>query len=236
MADLGKFSRVAKEYSEKFGFDPYYTALMDLLEKYCPNVRLVLEIGAANGIMVEKWDNVRKMKQNKGSFDYYSVEPVKEAVQIAQKKSPKLDIRYHPFVGVLANALEVCDLVDKKIDLLITSRSLHEIYLSYEKNLEKVFLDVNAILKTSKPHCVVHGIVERFTGLTPDETKRFIKAQTEKIGHGHDPAVDYLDFATLVSFMKSAGYTLIDSKKISQPLAGFKISPWNFRIGVFESN
>lgn len=229
MTDLDKFKSVAKSYSDKFALDSYYSALIELLEQHANNVRLVLEIGAANGIVPEKWDAVRK-----SDLEYYSIEPVKEMVRVAQEKATKLSLHYHPLFGNLENALAACNLSNTKIDLLVTSRSLHEIYLNYTRNLEKVFSDLSGILVSSRPDVVVYGDAERDTSLTPDETRRFIALQTARIGHGHDPATDYLDFSTVVSFMVKSGYALVDEKKIDQPLPEFKKSPWHFRIGVFR--
>jgi hypothetical protein len=227
MADLDKFRDVAQSYSEKFDFDPYYSTLIGLLEKYTDDVRLVLEIGAANGIVPEKWNTVRSL-----DLEYYSVEPVAEMVQVAREKASGLSINYHPFVGNLENALEACKL--SKIDLLLTSRSLHEVYLAYGKNLQKVFSDLSRILVHSQAKIVVFGDAEKNTSLTPEETQRFIAAQVEQIGHGHDPATDYLDFATFSEFMTKSGYELIEQQRINQPLPDFEEPVWNYKIAIFN--
>ncbi len=231
--DLDKFDAVASSYSEKFGFTPYYSALIELLEKYCDRVHCVLEIGAANGIVPQIWDKIRKVGE---WLEYYSVDPSPKMVRQAKSVAETLSMRYHPTLGYIENALEVCGLMNKKLDLLILSRSLHEIYLGHGRDIEKVFSNLSKLIEQSNPDFVVIGDAERNTGLSQTETQRFIEQQAATIGHGHDPAIDYLDFSRIITFMCAVGYQFLDEKGVVQPLDGFEVSPWKFRIVAFEKS
>lgn len=228
---MEKFEVVAEEYTERFGYEPYYSSLVSLMKKYCKGK--VLEIGAANGILAEKLEQSREIGDE--YFKYRSVEPRQKLVDIALEKANKIQtFRYLPHTGSLENALTTSGLENDQIDVIITSRSLHEAFIEYSKDENEVFLYLNKILNNKRPSIVIHGILERYSHLNEEETKEFIKKQEQKIGHGHDPDKDYLDFQLLTEFMVERGYRLIEEDHISQPLLENHPKAWTFGIGVFE--
>ncbi len=224
-----KFASVADEYSQRFGYPPYYNAFIGFLEKYCSDANLVMEIGAAGGIVAEKWDAV----SDKPDLCHYSVEPVGTLFSISLEKAAKMTMRYKPQQGSFDDVSSLS--LTNPLDCLILSRILHEVYLQYDRDSETFYGELDEIVRTHEPKYVITGIIERFEDLTEEETARFQEALETKIGHSHDPATDYLDFDELVSFMGKKGYNLLEDCHLTQPLPGFDPSPWRFGIGVFRS-
>lgn len=228
MGNLEHFRSVAKTYSEQFFFDPYYEVLIGFLEKYTPASGVVVEIGAANGIVAEQWDKVRKEM-----VQYYSVDPVEDMIVIARHKAKSLSIIYRPFLGNLENAWEVCGLKGVVVDVLLMSRSLHEIYINYGRDIEKLSQEVKKLLNKTTPSVIICGDAMKNTTLTAEETERFILAQKNKIGHGHDPSRDYLSFQEISEILNEYGYLLREKSEANQPLEGFEKRIWNFGLGIF---
>jgi len=227
------FSKVAQDYSQRFNVPEYYGTLITALEKYATDANIVLEIGAANGIVPETWDKIRREIHLQDMLIYHSVEPVIELVQIAEGKAADLRMTYLLKQGTLENALEVTDI--EKLDLLITSRCLHEIWSGYKKDTKKLYSQIGDILRATKPSTVVHGILNRVSGLSANQRHLFSRMLEETIGHSHDPEEDYLSFDELIKFMQGEGYNLIEQKHITGSYLEFPDSPWRFAIGVFKT-
>ena len=231
-----KFEKVADNYSEKFSYSPYYIALTELLEKYLGNARIVLEIGMADGIVPMAWDKVRRTLGHEDTIKYYGVDPVERMVHIAKKRAKEMKIEFLPSLGSIDDALESAQITNDSVivDGLVISRVLHEIFIQHHWDYEKLFLDIQKILLSKSPKIVVLGVLNRVTDLTVEETTRFIQEQMKIIGHGHDPAKDYVDQAVLDVFMTENHYEIIDQEKVLQPLEGFDPSPWGTTITVYR--
>jgi ubiquinone/menaquinone biosynthesis C-methylase UbiE len=230
-----KFEKVADSYSKMFYYSPYYMLLAELLEKYLGQACHVLEIGIADGIVAMAWERVRQESGNKRPLTYFGLDPVERMVEVARERSDTMNIKFLPSVGTISEAIQISQLVrDTPLDGLIISRVLHEIFIQHDLDHEKLFFDIKRILDRKHPKIVVLGIVNRFIGLTKDETERFISEQIKEIGHGHDPAKEYVDQSLLDEFMIKNQYKIVDQKKISQPLNGFDPSPWGETLTVYE--
>jgi len=227
-----KFEKVADNYSKMFYYSPYYMLLAELLEKYLGQARHVLEIGSADGIVAMAWERVRQESGNKRPLTYFGIDPVERMVEIARERAGTMNINFIPSVGKIDETIQISQ--DTALDGLIISRVLHEIFIQHDLDHEKLFFDIKRILDEKHPKIVVLGIVNRFIGLTKDETERFINEQIKEIGHGHNPAKEYVDQTLLDEFMTKNQYKIIDQKKISQPLNGFDPSPWGETITVYE--
>jgi len=118
---------------------------------------------------------------------------------------------------------------------LITSRSLHEALIGYGFDGSRLYSDLKNVLSAARPSVVIHGILERYDLLDETETEEFIQRQSDKLGHGHDPARDYLVFQELVDFMQANHYVLIAQDSVSQPLLEDHPDAWTFKIGVFRN-
>ena len=226
-----KFEKVADDYSKMFYYSPYYMALAELLETHLGNARNVLEIGAADGIVAMAWERVRRESKNTRPLTYFAVEPVARMVEIAKERACTMGIELLPSLGKIHDSILLSQ--DTVLDGLIISRVLHEVFIQHGLDHEKLFLDIKKSLDQKHPKFVVLGIVNRFAGLTKEETERFINEQTKEIGHGHDPAVEYVDQRLLDAFMTESHYAIVDRKKIAQPLNGFEPSPWGETITVY---
>jgi hypothetical protein len=229
MPEYDKFKAVAKDYARRFAFDDYYSALVAAIQTHLKGCNTVLEVGSATGILPEKLELIRNEFD---PFTYYSVDPVEEAVAAASKKEIKT-FRHVPLIGKLETALQDCSI--EELDMLITSRALHEMLLSYDRDKGRLFDHLGNIL-SKRPRIVVHGIVERYTGLNDEEKERFSKFLEKEIGHGHDTDKDYFDFEEIVRYMQSQGYALEKEAHFIRPCEGFDPSPWRFGMGVFNDN
>lgn len=231
-----KFEKVADNYSEMFSYSPYYVALTGLLEKYLGNARAVLEIGMADGIVPMVWDTVRRALGHENIIKYYGIDPVERMVQIARERAEKMEIEFFPFLGGIDDVLESAQMIDETLvlDGLVVSRVLHEIFIQHLWDHEKLFLDIQKILLSKSPKIVVLGVLNRVMDLTVEETNRFIQEQMKIIGHGHDPAKDYVDQALLDVFMNENHYVIIDQERVTQPLKSFDPSPWGTTITVYR--
>ena len=230
-----KFREVAQAYSQRFQFDPYYATLIPLLQKYLGNAQHVLEIGAANGHVPELWDQKRRglSQSTPDSLVYHSVEPVEAAVAIARQKATKMGFTYLPQVGTLFVAPDASSLQDTSLDGLVISRAFHEMYFNYYRDDIRLQRDLASILERKSPRIFVYADAEPFFGLCPEETQRFRKLQEAEIGHGHDPATDYLPLSFLMQIVIPLGYTLVEEEHIVKPVQGFDPSPWRFVLAVF---
>ena len=131
-----------------------------------------------------------------------------------------------PMVGDIEHAVDLAEIRNVQVDGLVISRVLHEVLIQHDLDHEKLFADIQRIIGAKQPKTVVLGIVNRYIGLSPEDTQRFIEEQTKEIGHGHDPAKEYVDQVLLDEFMHGQDYEVIDRAKITQPLNGFDPSPW----------
>lgn len=229
-----KFEKIAEEYSHRFGYGPYYSKIISYMRRYCKGN--VLEIGAAQGILAELLKETREAGEE--PFEYHSVEPSQKLVDIAKETAKNIQsFQYCPHIGTLEDGLKTSGLENRTIDVLITSRSLHEAFIGYGRDENRVFFYLSDILRNKKPSIVIHGILERYNGLDKKETIEFKRKQENILGsgQGHDPARDYLEFQKLVEFMEKNGYNLIEQDHISQPLLENHPKAWTFGIGVFEN-
>lgn len=230
----GKFEKVADSYSKLFYYSPYYTKLAELLEKYLGDASSVLEIGAADGIVAMAWNKLRADTSNSKPLTYYAVEPVERMVNIAKERANEMTIKFLPTVGDIEHAVELAEVQNAHIDGLVISRVLHEVFIQHDLDHEQLLVDIQRVLEAKHPKIVVLGIVNRYVGLSAEETHRFIEEQTKEIGHGHDPAKEYVDQTLLDAFMKRQGYTTIDRGGVTQPLNSFDPSPWGETITVYR--
>lgn len=229
-----KFEKVADSYSKMFYYSPYYTMLAEFLEKYLGDATSVLEIGAADGIVAMAWNRLREPSSNSAPLTYFAVEPVERMVNVAKERAREMTIKFLPTVGDIEHAVELDEMRDVAIDGLVISRVLHEVFIQHNLDHERLFVDIQRVLEAKHPKVVVLGIVNRYIGLSAEETQRFIEEQTKEIGHGHDPAKEYVDQALLDGFMKRHGYRTIDRGGVTQPLNGFDPSPWGETITVYQ--
>lgn len=229
-----KFEKVANNYSKMFYYSPYYTKLAELLEKYFGSAESILEIGAADGIVAMAWNKLREESSHSTPLTYFAVEPVERMANIAKERASEMTIKLLPIVSDIEHATKLTEIRNIQIDGLVISRVLHEIFIQHDLNHEKLFKDIRQIIEAKRPKVVVLGIVNRYIGLSPEDTQRFIKEQTKEIGHGHDPAEEYVDQDLLNNFMQSQGYKIIDQAKITQPLNGFDPSPWGETITIYK--
>lgn len=233
---MDKFERVCEEYTKLFYYAPYYMTLARLLEQYLGEASEILEVGGADGIVALAWNRVRQESHNKSPLTYRMVEPVKRMVEIAQSHCNDLNFRFMPFVGTLDQAVASAQLDDIAIDGLVISKTLHEVFIQHDLDHDRLFNDLHRIINAKNPQVVVLGILNRVITLSPEETERFIAQQVKKIGHGHDPAKEYVDQQLLDMFMEDSGYQIVNRKKILQPLAGFDPSPWGETITVYRQH
>lgn len=218
-----------------FYYSPYYTMLAGFLEKYLGDATSVLEIGAADGIVAMAWNRLRESSSNSAPLTYFAVEPVERMVNIAKERAGEMAIKLLPTVGDIEHAVELAEIENVHVDGLVISRVLHEVFIQHNLDHERLFVDIQRVLEAKHPKVVVLGIVNRYIGLNPEDTQRFIEEQTKVIGHGHDPAKEYVDQTLLDEFMHQQGYEVIDRAKVTQPLNGFDQSPWGETITVYES-
>ena len=81
-----KFKKVADSYSKMFYYSPYYTKLAEFLERYLGSAKIVLEIGAADGIVAMAWNKLREESNHSAPLTYFAVEPVERMVDIAKER------------------------------------------------------------------------------------------------------------------------------------------------------
>lgn len=232
----GKFEKVADKYSKMFYYSPYYTKLAEFLEKYLGDAGAILEIGAADGIVAMAWSKLRDELGHSSLLTYFAVEPVDRMIEIAKGRASEMSFNFLPILGDIEHTVELDEIRNAQIDGMVISRVLHEVFIQHGLSHDRLFADIQRVLETKHPKTVVLGIVNRFVGLSPEDTKRFIEEQTKEIGHGHDPAKEYVDQNLLDAFMQREGYEIIDQAKITQPLNGFDPSPWGEMITVFRSD
>lgn len=228
-----KFGQVADSYSKMFYYSPYYTMLAEFLEKYLGDATSVLEIGAADGIVAMAWNKLREESNRSTPLTYFAVEPIERMVSIAKQRAEKMIIKLLPIISDIQHAADIAEMQNIQIDGLVISRVLHEVFIQHDLDHEKLFADIQRIIKVKRPKTVVLGIVNRYIGLNAEETQRFIEEQTKEIGHGHDPAKEYVDQTLLDEFMRRQGYKIIDRGGVTQPLNGFDPSPWGETITVY---
>jgi SAM-dependent methyltransferase len=228
-----KFEKVADSYSKKFYYSPYYTMLAGFLEKYL-GATSVLEIGAADGVVAMAWNRLREESNYSVPLTYFAVEPVERMVNIAKERATGMTITLLPIVGDIEHAVDSAEIQNVQIDGLVISRVLHEVFIQHDLDHELLFVDIQRVLEAKHLKVVVLGIVNRYIGLNPEDTQRFIEEQTKVIGHGHDPAKEYVDQTLLDEFMKRQGYKTIDRGGATQPLNGFDPSPWGETITAYK--
>ena len=232
---MDKFRAISNEFDRRIvqPHERYYAAYAGLLERYCKRASIVLEIGGGNGAIPSRW---AQMGNPPHDLRYFSVEPVSELVDKANKL--RLPFEYHACEGGLENSVEILlsqydTLVGERA--LVTSRTLHEIFLSYNRNRERLYADLERLQNVLEPKIIIHGIVEKVTTLTPEEVEKLRRYQDQVMGHSHDPSTDYLSMnEELVPFMNGQGYRQVTSRKVIHRVPHFKKSPWRFSIGVFE--
>jgi ubiquinone/menaquinone biosynthesis C-methylase UbiE len=231
----GKFEKVADSYSKMFYYSPYYTMLAEFLEKHLGDATSILEIGAADGIVAMAWNRLRKSSSNSAPLTYFAVEPVERMVNIAKERTKEMTIKFLPTVGDIEHAVGLAEIENAHIDGLVISRVLHEVFIQHNLDHVRLFADIQRVLEAKHPKVVVLGIVNRYIGLNAEETQQFIEEQTKEIGHGHDPAKEYVDQNLLDVFMQSQCYKIIDRDGVTQPLNGFDPSPWGETITVYRA-
>lgn len=230
-----KFEKVADSYSKMFYYSPYYTKLAEFLEKYLGDAAHVMEIGAADGIVAMAWNKLREESIYSVPLTYFAVEPVERMVGIAKQRAEEMKMTLLPIVGDMEHAVDLAEIQKVQIDGLVISRVLHEVFIQHDLDHERLFADIQRVLEVKHPKVVVLGIVNRYIGLNPEDTQRFIEEQTKEIGHGHDPAKEYVDQNLLDAFIQRQGYKIIDRAKITQSLNGFDPSPWGETITVYRA-
>lgn len=230
-----KFAAVADNYTNRYYFKPYYTKFVDMLEKYLGEASLVLDIGAADGIMVGAWDRRRKEVGKDSELQVVSIEPVERMVDIAKERAKALDIKADHHVGSLENAVESLELEqNSNVDGVYISKVLHEINVEYGHDEDRLEHELSELIEATSPNIVIIGIVDRVTTLTPEEVERFNECLIKQIGHGHDPARDYLDQKWLDDVMSKAGYEIIEKHSTDQLIEGFENPPWSQTITVYR--
>lgn len=232
---MDKFREISDEFDKRIvqPHERYYAGYAALLDRYCRRTKIMIEVGGGNGAIPSHWTRLGKPPSD---LKYIALEPVSELVDKANKL--RLPFEYHSYEGELENSVEV--LSDQR-DLiigecaLVTSRALHEIYLGYNRNIERLYAGLERLHKMLDPKIVIHGIVNRVTNLIPEEVERLRGYQDVVMGHSHDPNTDYLSMNDdLVPFMQRQGYRYVTHKRFTHHVPHFKKSPWTFTIGVFE--
>lgn len=239
MAESTRFDSVAETYGARFveTNKTYYVRYAELLQRHCAAIDAVCEVGVGNGVIPVYWNQLRARENPKDRLVYLSVDPSPKMVELASRRSTGFQ-----FIVQRGGLEDATELFSKELQkkpgmsvALLTSRMLHEAFIGYQRDAERLRGTLRRLHAELKPEYVIHGDADRVVGLDTDQTARLIVFQEQMIGHGHDPAIDFLSFDNnMVPFMASEGYKLIEEAKTSIPVPGFDESPWKFAIGVFR--